>query len=363
MLRILLITLLVLHGLIHFMGLGKACNATALKALSRPVGKGGAVAWTLCALLLLSAAALVLGHCTRWWVPALAGALLSQVLIVQHWRDARFGTIANVLILVAAIIGISAGSFRLEHREACDTALANARAIAGHRITESDLGSVPPPVQRFLRKAGVVGTVRPRSMRIQFAGEIRSIDGPWMPFTTTQVNTFDPPVRSFWMDATMKGLPTKGWHNYNDGTATMRIRVLGMISVQDVSGPELDTAETVTWFNDLCLFAPAALIDPRITWTPLDDHRSRATFSHGGITVHAELVFDGENRLVDFISDDRYYIAPEGSMEHRRFRTPSSGHRIINGLLLPGHGDAVWQFAEGPFTYGRFTVRSIVYDR
>jgi len=34
----------------------------------------------------------------------------------------------------------------------------------------------------------------------------------------------------------------------------------------------------------------------------------------------------------------------------------------MNGLVLPGYGEAVWIRADGPFVYGTFTLRSITYD-
>jgi hypothetical protein len=61
------------------------------------------VGWLLATLLLLVAA---LGLALRrgWWpVVALVGVVVSQALIVCWWRDARFGTVPNLVILAAAV--------------------------------------------------------------------------------------------------------------------------------------------------------------------------------------------------------------------------------------------------------------------
>ncbi len=228
-------------------------------------------------------------------------------------------------------------------------------------ITEADLAALPDPVQRYVRASGAVGTSRPHNMRIVFEGAIRKPDGPWLPFTTTQVNTFDIPSRYFWMDAVMMGLPTKGLHAYENGHATMRIKLAGLLPVMSFAGPELDTAETVTWFNDMCLFAPGALVDPRITWQPIDGRSAQATFHHEGITARATLVFDQQDRLVDFLSDDRYAMS-EKPPRKLRFETPVRDHRTVGGVLVPGYGETVWHMPEGPFTYGRFTLKEIAYN-
>ena len=48
--------------------------------------------------------------------------------------------------------------------------------------------------------------------------------------------------------------------------ATMRVKVASALTIVDAKGTEMDEAETVTLFNDLCVFAPGALIDRRIQW-------------------------------------------------------------------------------------------------
>lgn len=360
--RILLLLLLAGHGAIHLLGFAKAYGWAKVPALTLPIDKSMGALWAIAALLFAIAFVLLQLASDRWWIPAGIAVVLSQVLIVSHWRDARFGTLANILLLVAVIAGGAIWSFRARYTSAVDRTVVLARAVPEHRITEGDLAPLPDPVQRFLRATGVVGKLRPRSMRITFEGSIRGFDGPWMPFTTVQVNAFDEPARFFWIDATMKGIPTKGLHAYEHGKATMLIKVLGMVPVMEAHGPEMDQAETVTWFNDLCLFAPGALLDPRITWAEVDDRSAKATFSHRGIIISAVLVFDTSDHMVDFISDDRYALQGDAVMK-MGFSTPARDHRRINGLLLPGYGEAVWLRPDGAFPYGRFTVLSVTYDQ
>lgn len=42
-----------------------------------------------------------------WWYSGIVGVILSQFLILNYWSDAKFGTIANVIILLVSIIGYS----------------------------------------------------------------------------------------------------------------------------------------------------------------------------------------------------------------------------------------------------------------
>jgi hypothetical protein len=87
------------------------------------------------------------------------------------------------------------------------------------------------------------------------------------------------------MDATLFGLPVDVLHTYLDATATMRVKACSLLPMVNAAGPDMDRAETVTLFNDLCLLAPAALIDAPITWQPIDADHVRATFTGTGVRI------------------------------------------------------------------------------
>ncbi len=104
MLRYLLVVIIALHGLIHFMGFAKAFEYADLKQLTIPVSRTAGVLWLFAGLLFLTSAILLLLQKDSWLMLAIPVVILSQVVIILSWSDAKFGTIANVLILAAAIL-------------------------------------------------------------------------------------------------------------------------------------------------------------------------------------------------------------------------------------------------------------------
>jgi hypothetical protein len=46
-----------------------------------------------------------------WWIIAVPALVLSQILIIMSWQDAKFGTIANVVILASIILSSGIWSF------------------------------------------------------------------------------------------------------------------------------------------------------------------------------------------------------------------------------------------------------------
>lgn len=104
MLRIIFIMLIVLHGLIHLMGFAKAFGLAEIQQLKLPISKTAGVLWLGAALLFLATSIDFYLMWKWWWVLALAGVVLSQILVIIYWKDAKFATIPNIIILIGALL-------------------------------------------------------------------------------------------------------------------------------------------------------------------------------------------------------------------------------------------------------------------
>ena len=70
----------------------------------------------------------------------------------------------------------------------------------------------------------------------------------------------------------------------------MVIKIIDLIKVADNRGPDMDQAETVTYFNDLCIFAPSALLEADMVWEEVDENSVKGTFTNEGISVSEILI-------------------------------------------------------------------------
>lgn len=364
MLRLAFVALVVVHGVIHLMGFAKSFGLAELAQLTQPIARPMGVLWLTAALAMLVTAVMLLVAPRWWWAVGAVAIVLSQVAIVGSWRDARVGTLANAIILAGVIYGGLARGPRSLHAAYERAVAALPHAAPGPTLTEADLAPLPPPVRRYVRQAGAVGQPRVHAFRAQWTGRIRAdAASPWMPFVAEQHNTIEPPRRLFMMDARMKGLPVVVLHAYAASGATMRVKLLSAIAMVDAAGPALTRAETVTWFNDLCLLAPGALVAPCIAWTPIDDRTARAEVTVGANTIAAELRFDDAGRLIDFVSDDRAAASPDGkTFTVQRWSTPLRDYARVGPATVATHGEARWHPPAGAFAYGEFELRSLAYD-
>jgi hypothetical protein len=347
------------------MGFAKAFGYATLPQLTQPISRGMGALWLIGGMLVLISATLLVAWPRYWWIVGIAGLVVSQAVIMSAWRDAWAGTIPNAVLLLAVTHGwLTEGPWSFRAQFDRDIAIGLARPVDASIITESDLVPLPAPVQRYLRATGFVGHPQIRNYRLRFRGRIRSApDSAWMPFEAEQQSFANPSTRLFLMRARMFGLPVEAFHRFVDGRATMQVKVLGILPMIDASGPVMDQSETVTLFNDMCLLAPATLLDPRIEWEPIDSHAARARFTNGAQTVTATLLFDDEGLLTNFISDDRSRASPDGkNFTRHRFSTPVRDYRAFGAVRLPTHGDARYHLPEGEFTYGEFDLQDVAYN-
>ncbi len=201
-------------------------------------------------------------------------------------------------------------------------------------------------------------------MRLAFGGAMKpNPEGTWAVITAFQYSFFDDrPTRLFFMKMSMFGVPIIGLHSYTTDMANMLIKALGLVKIVDVRGVEMRISDTTTFFNDMCIMAPATLIDPKIQWEPIDSLTVKATYEIYNTRVSARLYFKEDGELINFISDDRYMISDEKSARKGTWATPVKEYKDFHGIRLSSGAEAIWQFPEGDYCYGKFTLEAVEYN-
>jgi hypothetical protein len=149
--RLAFASLMVVHAAIHLLGFVKGFGLAPLPQLVLPVSRPMGLVW-LAAMALLLAAVATLVIAPRWfWLVGVIALVVSQTAIVASWSDARFGTVANVVLLLGVVYGAFAwGPFGLRaeyQRLARDVSEQVAAGAFPPVISETDLAALPPPVQ------------------------------------------------------------------------------------------------------------------------------------------------------------------------------------------------------------------------
>ena len=94
--------LLYIHGLIHLMGFIKAFYLTDIYkqvlGISKPIGS----IWLIVFLLFVISSSQFLTH-KKWFYIAFIAVFMSQILFIMTWKEAKYGTIINIIIFLVTV--------------------------------------------------------------------------------------------------------------------------------------------------------------------------------------------------------------------------------------------------------------------
>ncbi len=355
--------LIFLHGAIHLMGFLKAFKLAQIEQLTAGISKISGMFWLLAFILFMTSGIAYLVKVDLWFILTFIAVLLSTILIITVWQDAQFGIIANVIILIIAIVGCGTLKFHGKYESDVKTGLKQTASVPESVLTEKDIEQLPEQVKNYIRYSGSIGKPKVNNFSLEFTGQIRKNEqSEWIPFTTVQYNFLDASKRLFFMKAVMKKLPVAGYHCFKNGEAFMDIRLFSLFRVQYQAGKHMGISETVTFFNDMCCMAPATLIDKRIKWLETDGNNIKADFTNNNIKISAWLYFNGKGELINFISDDRYAAGDNNTMKRLRWSTPMKDVNEVDGYKLAKYAKAIYSYPEGDLCYGTFNLTHVEYN-
>ncbi len=371
MFRIMFVLFVSIHGLIHLLGFVKEWKLAPVKELtgktlfpiSGSAGKAVGILWLLACILWLISAVLYFLRVENWWMLAVASLLLSQLLIILYWRDARFGTMANVIMLLACTLAF--GNWRFHNLVAAELgAFLPGSGQAQNVVTEKSIAALPPLVQKWLMRSNVVGKEITHWVHLKQKGEMRSKPkGGWMPFAAEQYFTVDKPG-FLWAAKvrTARVLNIVARDKYENGRGHMLIKLLGLFPIADSKGQETDQGSLLRFLAETIWF-PSAALSNYISWEEIDSTTAKATMSFGGITAAGIFRFDPGGDVTSFQAQ-RYYNGNEGpTLETWFIAMNKDGYRDFAGVRIPAKSEVTWKLKDGDFTWLKVEITDLVHNR
>lgn len=268
--------------------------------------------------------------------------------------------IAGLVVLATAIVVAGAyfiwsGTIRAD----MERLRAHAKAPARPAITAERIAALPPPATRYFTRAGVVGTVIPRLVRLTQTGRIRSsAEAGWMELTAEEIYSTNPPA--FVWRAGMPGLAAPivlGRDAYLDGEGSITMKLLSLFPVADEHGDDLRAAGLMRYLNEMLWF-PAAYLGDNVTITAIDDESFGVRLVDRGLSAEAILDIDAQGRPTNF----RAIRYNTGTRSVEAWETPITAWSRMAGLELPARGAADWKLGGGDLRYIELEITSVTYD-
>ncbi len=228
-------------------------------------------------------------------------------------------------------------------------------------VTGEDLDSLPAPVQRWLRNAGVVDKEIAQTLRLKQKGTLRTEPNEsWMPFTAHEYFNFEDP--GFIWFSKIQAAPLfhiGGRDKYFEGRGNMLIKVMSLLKVAEGTGEAIDQGSLVRYLAEL-VWSPSAVLYDYVKWESIDDQSARATMEYQGVMAEGTFYFGEDGNPVRF-SAPRFMEAAGGySME--QWEITVGDYQGYDGILLPSTATVTWKLDKGDFTWLHLELADLEYN-
>ena len=366
MLRIVFLVIVLLHGLIHLMGFVKEWKLAPVSQLSGqtliPLSAAGAkiagAFWLLACLGFLWAGVAFLLKKESWWVIAALAVLVSQLLIILYWPDAKAGTVANIIVLLGLLPAYGDWSFDRMVRQEVQTLLSQSAKTEATPVTREMLAGLPHCVQNWLTQSGVVGKPKAVTVHLKQKGLMRTKpDGPWMPGEAEQYFNTEHPGFIWTIRLHMPpGLPVAGRDKYAGGKGNMLIKAFSLVPIVNGKGDKIDQGTMLRYLGEIVWF-PSAALSPYISWENVDSTSAKATMEYKGMKTSGIFTFDAEGNFISMNAERYMGSGDKATLE--KWHIPATEWQVIDGVRIPVKGEVVWKLKDGDFSYYKWEITNV----
>ncbi len=360
--KILFLALVFLHGLIHVLGFVKCWGLKDIKELTLPVSRTMGIMWLITAIVTFVYAFTYFVNSRYSWVIGFLVVLLSQTLIIIFWKDAKFGTIPNLLILIVSVISFSAYKFQQQVTQETNAILSMTNISTEKIISDSDIQNLPVPVKTWLKLSGVIGKPFISSGKVIQKAEmkLKPEQKEWMSATAIQYTNIDNPAFIWTVDLKINPmLAFRGRDKFVNGKGKMLIKLNSLINVVDEEGAKLDEGTLQRYLGEMVWF-PSLAISPFITWEQIDETSAIATMDYMGTKGSGTFYFNSAGDFYKF-SAMRFKDNEKTSQKYEWVLLVQD-YKVFEGVKIPAKMTATWKLDEGDWNWLKLEITDLLFN-
>lgn len=352
----------IIHGLIHLLGFVKGFNLKHIENLTLPVSKPVAVLWLSAFILYISFGFACIYNYKFGWILGVFAVIVSQILIIMFWKDARFGSIPNLIILLFSVYLHSSQSFANRISAEITDILAHSPTAGNNTITEDDLSELPEPVKKWLIISGTLGKHYINTAKVIQKAEIKMNQKQknWMAAQATQYTTIDKPAFIWIADVKMNRFVWfKGRDKFENGQGEMTIKINSIINIVNERGQKMNEATMQRFLGEMVWFPTMALSD-YISWEQINDTTAKATMSHLQTNCSGYFYFNSSGDVIRFKTER--YMGNKTDSKRLDWIMDIEDYQYFETIKVPSKMKATWKLEEGDWTWLNLEIVDIKYN-
>jgi hypothetical protein len=138
-------------------------------------------------------------------------------------------------------------------------------------------------------------------------------------------------------------------------------KLMKIITLFDVTGPEMDQSALVTFLAET-LIVPNVALQDYIKWEEIDNYKAKVFMNYGGIEVEGIFTFNDKGEFVRFETNDRYMDKGNGVIEKEKWTAEVENYIERDGIRIPGRMRGIWNLSDGDLEYFDGNITNISFD-
>lgn len=361
--KIAFLIIVLLHGLIHMLGFVKGFELKEVKELTLPISKTLGVVWLTATILFLTYGFLYLLNSKYAWLIGLVAVVVSQVIIFLFWKDAKFGTIPNIIIMAVSIVSFGYHNFQKIIQQETAQLLNKNVSVENRILNESDLVNLPVPVKKWLKNCGAIGKPFISLGKVTQTAEMqmKPEQANWMSATAIQYTTIDNPAFIWSVDVKMNSLLSfQGRDKFDDGNGEMLIKMNSLFNIVNERGEKLDEGTLQRYLGEMVWF-PSLALSPFITWQQIDENTAKGTMTYKGNSGSGTFYFNSNGQVTKFSA--LRYKGNEKDAEKYNWEMNIFDYKTFEGIKVPAKMTSTWKLDDKDWTWLKMEVTDITYNK
>lgn len=360
--RILVAIFLVIHALIHVLGFLKAFKIIEINSLSLSISKTFGICWLIAVILFLITTFLLLFKSNYWWLFGMLSVVVSQIIIAFFWNEAKFGTILNLIILLACMFAYGNFSFSKQVNREVAQMLSNIETNQKELIGVQLIEDLPIPVQKWLIHCGVNNRLQIKSVYLsqEVLIKLKPNQKKWYKAIAQQYFTISPAAFNWVIDMDMNSfIKIKGRDKLENESGEMVIKLGSLIPIVNVKNNKKINEATLQRFLAEIVWFPSAVLSSYISWEYIDESSAKATISINNITTSGTFFFNKNGEFKKF-STFRYKDLHD--VEPKEWSVEAVESNVINGIKIPVVLNVTWKLDDKDFTWLQLKIKNVYYN-
>jgi hypothetical protein len=222
-------------------------------------------------------------------------------------------------------------------------------------LNSTNLQDLPEPVQKYFKYALPRGQQEILTARLTHTGQFKtSPSAAWTDIRGEQYFTVSPP--GFIWKGSTRFFTAEDM--YINGHGRLQVLLLSFLRIVNGQGSEFDQGELSRWLAENVWFPTNLLPRKNLRWSAIDALHARLVFTYNDIDLCFIVTFNeiGEIRQ---INTKRYM--DKTALEPWIIKI--SDYKTLNQIRVPTRVSVSWGLKEGEFTYAKFNVQKLEYNK